>query len=148
MPDNHRRRVPPRPPPPSPQTPTPPPLLLFPCVIQPRDFQCGFLEKRSLRPSVAESSTFVKEISLWPSGPETIGGGGSFRDPLPVPHQNPSPPPPPPSSPAVHPWVAVWQSTDSGLCPADGGWRPVNRRLLAGPRQWVLVGQCSVEGWA
>ena len=46
MPDNHRKRVPPFPPDHPPPSLTPPPsLLLFQCMIQPRDFQCDFLEK-------------------------------------------------------------------------------------------------------
>ena len=59
--------VPPQPPPPSPQaklcpppsppTPSPrapPSLLLFQCVIWPRDFQLDFLANGPLRPSVAK----------------------------------------------------------------------------------------------
>ena len=44
------------PPPPKPPLPFPSYLLLLQCVIQPRGFQCDFLEKRSLRPLVAEFS--------------------------------------------------------------------------------------------
>ena len=51
MPDNHRRKTPPLPP--APLTHSPPSLLLFQCMIHPRDFQCDFLEKSSLWPSGA-----------------------------------------------------------------------------------------------